>query len=590
MNCKSFYGASMAVELSSGDSDVDTDSDSDYELDEDDDSESENEDEGDDPIENTLDTAADGDNNDDAPIDENVAADENEAAGNETAWKEVSRSLRNFRCTAAEKIHYDLTPADENEEILPIDVYRLFVTDEIIELMVTETNRYHDACMIGNHVTRHSKLKLWNSVTAKDIEEFLGILLLMGLNKQPTIDSYWSKSKMYGVELIKNTMARNKFELISRFLHFANNEESDGTDRLYKLRPLITLISQNFEKYTPGEKVVIDESLVHFRGRTILRQYIPNKAHRYGLKFYKLCAINGYVWRFIIYKGKGDTAPGLGHSEHITLALMEGLLREGRTLYVDNFYSSVVLARELQKKSTYVCGTLRSNRKYLPHEVTKKKLKKGDVVGRQNHEGIKVLKWMDKRDVLMLTTVPEHTTEKKKAGKRNPEREVGKPQCVLDYNDAKKGVDYSDQMASYYSPLRKTRKWYKKAAFELLLGTSVVNACILFNKYHTNKQMSVKNFRESLIQSLLTGKPQEKVSKGRDRSLVSGNRSLHTLIEMDGKCRDTRKRCRGCYESISNAEGSKVAGKKARRVKTYCGKCEDKPFLCPSCFERLHEG
>merc|ERR1712121_200227 len=99
----------------------------------------------------------------------------------------------------------------------------------------------------------------------------------MGLNKQPTLECYWSKSKMYGVDLIKKAMSRNKFELILRFLHFADNSLADGSDRLFKLHPLIQLLSQNFEKFTPGEKVVIDESMVCFRGRTILRQYNPSK-------------------------------------------------------------------------------------------------------------------------------------------------------------------------------------------------------------------------------------------------------------------------------------------------------------------------
>ena len=83
----------------------------------------------------------------------------------------------------------------------------------------------------------------------------------------------------------------------------------------------------------------------------------------------------------------------------------------------------------------------------------------------------------------MLTTVPEHTAELSITRDKKNGRDVMKPQCVFDYNDAKKGVDYSDQMSSYYSPLRETKKWYKKAAFELLLGTSVVNACILYSKY-----------------------------------------------------------------------------------------------------------
>jgi hypothetical protein len=42
--------------------------------------------------------------------------------------------------------------------------------------------------------------------------------------------------------------------------------------------------------YTPGSWVVIDESLISFRGRVNTRQYISGKALKYGIKLYKLCA------------------------------------------------------------------------------------------------------------------------------------------------------------------------------------------------------------------------------------------------------------------------------------------------------------
>ena len=52
----------------------------------------------------------------------------------------------------------------------------------------------------------------------------------------------------------------------------------------------------------------------------------------------------------------------------------------------------------------------------------------------------------------MLKTIPEHTTEKVKAGKKSPEKETPKPKCILDCKDSKKDVDYSDQMTDYSTP------------------------------------------------------------------------------------------------------------------------------------------
>ena len=510
-------------------------------------------------------------------------------AGNVSmVWQDICNLQQRFICNAFETNNFII---DTNRKVLPIDIFRSIVDDQILDLIVCETNRFKDQTVGQTPITRNSIMKNWKPVTKKCIEQFLGLLILFGMNKQPTFASYWSRSQIYGNQLAQSTMSRNRFQLIMKFLHFANNQNSDQNDRLYKLRPLLALLKQNFIKYTPGEKVVIDESLVHFRGRTILRQYIPNKKHKYGLKFYKLCSVEGYTWNFIIYKGKGDTFLGASHGDSIVQALMEGLLNEGRILYVDNFYTSTTLAKHLLEKRTYLCGTLRKNRKYLPKEVTTQKLKRNQVIGKENTDGIKVIKWMDKREVLVLSTDPEHDSELTKTGKKNRQgEEVEKPSCILDYNSAKKGVDFSDQMAAYYSPLRKTKKWYKKAAFELLLGTAVVNAYVLYNKYYETDKLSLKKFRESLLLSLLTGTNEEKIQIGREPSttVTGGQRSEHFLIEMDGKARDTRKRCRGCYETIKENENSKIACLKAKRVKTYCGQCETKPFLYLSCFEQKH--
>src|SRR6218665_340959 len=126
----------------------------------------------------------------------------------------------------------------------------------------------------------------------------------------------------------------------------------------------------------PQEDISIDESMVLWHGRLIFRQYIPNKKHKYGIKLYMLCEPCGYVWNLIVYCGKLDPLGGMGHAETVVMKLMENLLDAGHSLYVDNFYTSVHLAKELLRQKTLLCGTLRSNRKHLPQDVVKAKLKK----------------------------------------------------------------------------------------------------------------------------------------------------------------------------------------------------------------------
>jgi hypothetical protein len=55
--------------------------------------------------------------------------------------------------------------------------------------------------------------------------------------------------------------------------------------------------------------------------------------------------------------------------------LVDDYLDFGRTLYVDNWYTSISLVHQLIERKTYLVGTLRSNRNYNPDYVIKKKKK-----------------------------------------------------------------------------------------------------------------------------------------------------------------------------------------------------------------------
>lgn len=82
-------------------------------------------------------------------------------------------------------------------------------------------------------------------------------------------------------------------------------------------------------------------------------------------------------------------------SSRIVMNLVNEYLDFGRTLYVDNWYTSVSLAHHLLERKTHLAGTLRSNRKYNPDNVIKKKLKKGQVIAQKSSSKVIVLKFKD---------------------------------------------------------------------------------------------------------------------------------------------------------------------------------------------------
>ncbi|KAJ8955069.1 hypothetical protein NQ314_006949 [Rhamnusium bicolor] len=172
----------------------------------------------------------------------------------------------------------------------------------------------------------------------------------------------------------------------------------------------------------------------------------------------------------------------------LILRLMEPYLDKGHQLYIDNFYTNLQLSECLQERKTHTTGTLHSNRKRNPKEITEAKLRAREHVWR-SCGNIYVSKWRDKRGVLAFATGYQpkliETTNKYGLNKVKPIEVAG-------YNDR------ADQMISYYSCPRKSIRWNKKVIFHIL-DIVVWNAYYLYKETECNKTNSFDYFRSALI-------------------------------------------------------------------------------------------
>jgi hypothetical protein len=190
----------------------------------------------------------------------------------------------------------------------------------------------------------------------------------------------------------------------------------------------------------------------------------------------------------------------------------------------------------------------------------------------------------------MISTKPSHSATVVNTGKNNKLNErIMKLQVVLDYNEGKQGIDLSDQFSSYYTCLRRSIKWYQKVAFELIFGTSIVNAYLIYKENYDTSNMTMLQFCESLVRSLLLGVPFEKLKSGpRQQPTSQTKRKLtdHQLEEMGGCARNVRKRCVGCYEKIRQQQSREASTAAAKKIKTFCPDCDK--FFCVDCFNEKH--
>ena len=65
--------------------------------------------------------------------------------------------------------------------------------------------------------------------------------------------------------------------------------------QLWKLRPLISSLRNNFLEVTPEEYHAVDEIMVPFKGQSIIQQYMPNKPHKWDFKIWGRSGTSGKI-------------------------------------------------------------------------------------------------------------------------------------------------------------------------------------------------------------------------------------------------------------------------------------------------------
>lgn len=168
-----------------------------------------------------------------------------------------------------------------NADLSPLSIFSLFFFEEIFSLLVVETNKYCQQYYASRGVPGPSVESVVISI--EEIQKFIALVIPMGHDLRDSFKDYWSKDEQYHTPFYQNTMPRDRFMHILRFLHFSDNNnrpirEDENYDRLWKIREVFDTLNNKFhEFYFPSEYIAVDEVIVSFKGRGIFRQYIPKK-------------------------------------------------------------------------------------------------------------------------------------------------------------------------------------------------------------------------------------------------------------------------------------------------------------------------
>ena len=167
--------------------------------------------------------------------------------------------------------------------------------------------------------------------------------------------------------------------------------------------------------FAPKKETSIDESIIPFKGRTSLIQYMPAKPYKWGLKAWGLADVKtGYMCNWKLYLGKEVGAKrDIGVAHEVVLNLAEPYFDKGHVNFMDNFFTSPALCKDLAEHQVGVCGTLRISKRGVPARIQEAKLKAGDLLLTAHDDNILYLVWFYKQQVSLITTAHNSSTFRK---------------------------------------------------------------------------------------------------------------------------------------------------------------------------------
>ena len=283
-----------------------------------------------------------------------------------------------------------------------LEFVKILWPDSLCEYIASQTNAYAIEKGAQNFV----------DTNGEEIWLYLGINILMGYNRLPTIADYWGTEPTCRSTPVKEVMSLNRFRALRRYLHCEDNQSiTNLNDLTCKIRTVVSTLSYNFlASYNPSQQLAVDEMMVKYKGRKGGKVYMPKKPIRVGFKVWSLsCSCCGYLCSFQVYSGKPTDSSGMkvtekGLKKRVVTDLVEPFKGANHVVYMDNYYTSGPLIETLEKDKLYVVGTIQQNASGFPDTLKGVKPPKGTYVA-QKVRNIRYFVFHDRKVVCFATNV-----------------------------------------------------------------------------------------------------------------------------------------------------------------------------------------
>lgn len=478
--------------------------------------------------------------------------------------------------------HSGLTAAGKSAESVA-DCFRLFVTSELVQLVVQHTNEEGERVYAEYNKKHSANQKEYIPFDEDEVYACIGLLILAGVlkGKHEHYRDLWGD--VGGRAPFIATLSRDRFQLFIRLCRFDDKTTRDQrkpSDNMAHVREMFDTFNATLTKpYVPSPCLTVDEQLVTFRGRARFKVFIPSKPGKYGILLRMMTdASSRYVLNILPYAGKPDDGQRepAGSAQRLVHKLVLPYKGSGRNVTMDRFYTSVELAEDLLKDKLTIVGTMNASRRDIPDKMRPNKIR-AELSS----------SFIFTRDLTMVSYVPKKNKSVILLSSMHHAKEISnedhrKPEIILFYNSTKGGVDIVDQMVRHYSCRVKTRRW-PLALFMNCLDIAGVNALLIWlckePSWNATKSHRRRLFlRELGLQLIRPHMERRSLQRGLN-SLIQ--QAMSTTLGRPVQSTSTgtsaaQSTCRGrCYVCVRQTygKGHKKRKDKVRRQQQRCTKC-----------------
>ncbi|XP_002931525.3 piggyBac transposable element-derived protein 5 [Xenopus tropicalis] len=393
-----------------------------------------------------------------------------------------------------------------------MDFFQLFVPDNVIKNMVTQTNMY-----AKKYQEKFGSDDAWTDVTLAEMKYFLGYMISTSTHHCESVLSIWSGG-FYSNRSIALIMTQPRFEKILKYFHIVAFRSSQTTHGLYKIQPFLDSLQNCFDScFKPSQTQVLHEPLIDedpvFIATCTERELRKRKKRKFSV-WVRQCSSTGFICQVYIHLKEGSATDGLDTLKNkpqlhrmVAKNLCQNAAGKNYIIFTGPSITSFSLFEEFEKQGIYCCGLL-SSRKSDCTGLPPSMLSNTEVPQARGQYAIRVkgnmslICWYNRGYFRFLTnaysSIQQGVIIKRKSG------EIPCPLAVEAFAAHLSYIcKYDDKYSKYFISHKPNKTWQQ--VFWFTISIAINNAYILYkmsDAYHV-KRYSRAQFGDRLVRELL---------------------------------------------------------------------------------------